>query len=134
MASQTPRQYRSKLHRPFYVLAALLIAVVAYWCIELTPVRWFLLSKHYKAQVMAQPNTQNGNLKHIAWEGWGFPGVGDSVVYLVFDPKDALSAPATDRSHGTFSGIPCEVYRVDRLENGWYTVFFYTETDWDHCS
>jgi hypothetical protein len=98
-----------------------------------TPVRWLLYSKHYKAETLAQPAAQNGEMKHIEWQGWGFPGAGDTVVYLVYDPNDALSGPAAKRSPGMFHGIPCEVYRVRRLESHWYTVLFYTDTDWQHC-
>lgn len=96
--------------------------------------RWLLWSKDYKAQVLAQPDSANGSLKHIEWDGWGFPGAGNTVVYLVFDPNDSLSAAAKSRSPGKFSGIPCEVYRVRRLENHYYSVLFYTNTDWDHCN
>ena len=100
-----------------------------------TASRWFLWSKRYKAEVLSQPRSANGELRHIEWDGWGFPGAGDTVVYLVFDPSDSLSA-AMIKSHspGKFSGIPCEVYRVRRLENYWYSVVFYTDTDWGHCS
>src|ERR1700686_3619953 len=47
--------------------------------------RWFRWSKGYKAQVLAQPGSASGELKHVEWDGWGFPGAGDTVVYLVFD-------------------------------------------------
>jgi len=55
-------------------------------------------------------------------------------VYVVFDPNDSLAAAARIGSAGKFSRIPCDVWRVRRLENRWYTVFFYTYTDWEHCS
>jgi hypothetical protein len=76
---------------------------------------------------------KNGDLKHIEWDGWGFAGE-ESVVYLVFDPSDALSAVAPGKSPGKLAGIPCSVYRVRRFESHWYSVLFYTDTDWDHCS
>jgi hypothetical protein len=50
--------------------------------------------------------------------------------YLVFDPGDSLSAAAASHQPGKFNGIPCEVYRVRRLESHWYTVLFYTDEDW----
>jgi hypothetical protein len=96
--------------------------------------RWFLWSKAYKAEVLAQPDSVNGELRHIEWDGWGFPGAGDTVVYLVFDPRESLSAAAKSHSHGKFIGIPCDVPLVRRLENQWYVVVFYTDTSWGLCS
>ena len=96
--------------------------------------RWLIRSGRYKAAILSQPNSTNGELKHAEWDGWGFAGSGDTVVYLVFDPKDSLAAAAKSRSPGKYSGIPCEVPSVRRLENHWYTVLFYTDTDWNHCS
>jgi hypothetical protein len=96
--------------------------------------RWFVQSKGYKAKVLAQPGSANGELKHVEWDGWGFAGSGDTTVYLVFDPNDSLATAAKSHSPGKFSGIPCEALRVRRLESNWYTVLFYTDTDWDHCN
>jgi hypothetical protein len=95
--------------------------------------RWLLWSKGYKAQVLAQPAYASGELKHVEWDGWGFPGAGYTVVYVLFDPNDLLAAETRSRTTGKFSGIPCEVYLVHRLENHWYSVTFYTDTDWDGC-
>jgi hypothetical protein len=94
--------------------------------------RWLIHSKSYKAQVLNQSGGVIGELKHIEWEGWGFAGE-DTVVYLVFDPNDALAAAANDESSWTYKGLPCPVYQVHRLERYWYTAFFYTDTDWQHC-
>ena len=99
-----------------------------------TTTRWLLWSNDYKAKVLAQPDSANGLLKHIEWDGWGFPGAGDTVVYLVFDPNDSLSTVARSHSSGKFSGIPCKVYQVRRLESHYYSVLFYTDTDWAHCN
>lgn len=96
--------------------------------------RWLIRSGRYKAAILSQPNPTNGELKHAEWDGWGFAASGDTVVYLVFDPKDSLAVAAKSRSPGKYSGIPCEVPSVRRLENHWYTVLFYTDTDWNHCS
>ncbi len=95
--------------------------------------RWFLLSKGYKAKVLAQPQTANGELRHAEWDGWGWGG-NDTTVYLVLDPKDSLSPAAKGHSRGKFSGIPCEVPDVRRLESHWYSVKFYTNTSWGQCS
>ena len=61
----------------------------------------------------------------------GMVGAGqDTIVYLVFDPTDALSSAAKKHQPGKFSGIPCEVPLVDRIEEEWYTVRFYTDENW----
>jgi hypothetical protein len=96
--------------------------------------RWFLWSKGYKAKVLAQPDPASGSLRHTEWDGWGFVGAGDTVVYLAFDPHDTLVAGAKSHSAGKFSSIPCEVPRIRRLESHWYAVMFYTDADWDHCN
>jgi hypothetical protein len=127
---------------PRHTMAALSMVVVCFalsWLLfevsgDLrTTGRWLIQSGRYKAEVLAQPNPVNGELKHAAWDGWGFAGM-DTVVYLVFDPNDSLAAAAKSHSSGKYSGIPCEVHIVRRLERQWYTVLFYTDTDWDHCS
>jgi hypothetical protein len=96
--------------------------------------RWLLHSRTYKAEVLAQPSPKNGELQHMEWDGWGFPGAGNTVVYLVYDPNDSLLPAARSHSSGNFKGIPCEVSRVRRLESHWYSVLFYTDTDWDNCN
>ena len=94
-----------------------------------TAARWLVWSHGYKAKVMAQPASPNGELKHIEWDGWGWAGQ-DTTVFLVFDPTDSLSAAAKSRSPGKIKGIPCEVPLVRRLESRWYTVRFYTDEYW----
>ena len=91
-------------------------------------VKWLLYRHGYKAEVLAQPS-KNGELNHIEWDGWGWAGQ-DTTVYLVFDPTDSLSAAAKSNQPGKFSGIPCEVPVVHRLESHWYTVQFYTDEFW----
>jgi hypothetical protein len=95
--------------------------------------RWILWSKEYKANVIAQPGTTNGNLKHIEFDGWGGFGAGDTVAYLVYDPSDLLSAVTRSDSPGKLAGIPCAVAQVRRFESHFYSVVFYTDTDWNHC-
>ena len=95
--------------------------------------RWLLWSKDLKAKILAQPNTANGELKHIDWGGWQYIGVDYISSYIVFAPSYSLSAAAKSHSPGKFSGIPCYVHRVRRLESHYYTVLFYSETDWGHC-
>jgi hypothetical protein len=95
--------------------------------------RWLIWSNDFKAKVAAQPTSANGDLKHIDWDGWGWGGE-NTEVYLVFDPTDSLSAAAESHQPGKFSGLPCKVDRVFRLEPNWYAAQFYTGTDWDHCN
>jgi hypothetical protein len=66
----------------------------------------------------------------MEWEATGFAGVANNTDYLVFDPTDSLAMPAKSHSPGKFSGIPCEVPRVLRLESRWYSVEFYTDEEW----
>lgn len=99
-----------------------------------TVCRWSIHENAYKAEVLAQSSSTNARLKHVEWDGWGFVGSGETVVYLVFDPDDSLASAARIGAPGKFKGIPCEVLHVRRLERQWYTVLFYTDTDWDHCS
>jgi hypothetical protein len=68
------------------------------------------------------------------WNGWEFPGAGDTVERPVFDPNDSPSTAARRHSHGKFDGIPCEVPLVRHLESHYYLVLFYTDTDWTHCN
>jgi hypothetical protein len=98
-----------------------------------TAVRWLADSRDYKAQVLAQPQPPNGELKHIEWDGWGMSGQ-ITDIYLVYDPTDSLSVAALNSKSGEFNGIPCEVLLLHRLESHWYTVLFYTSETWDYCS
>ena len=89
--------------------------------------RWTLWSHRYKPELLAQAAPADGQLKHIEWERSGWGPVGPTIVYLVLDPTDSLSEAAESHRPGRFSGIPCEVQRVQRLESHWYAVTFYTE-------
>jgi len=93
-------------------------------------IRWLLWSQRYKAEVLAQPAPARGELRHMEWEATGFAGVAENAVYLVFDPTDLLSSAARIDSPGRYSGIPCEVLLVRRLESHWYWVRFYTDELW----
>jgi hypothetical protein len=92
--------------------------------------RWLVWSRHYKAEVMRMPDSSKGELKHLEWDVSGWGPVGPTIVYLVFDQNDSLSTAAKSHEAGHFSGIPCEVPRVQRLESHWYAVTFYTEETW----
>lgn len=107
--------------------------VIGYRTAVGTAAKWVVRSHVYKAEVVAQPEPTNGELRHVEWEGWGWGGQ-DSVIYLVFDPSDSLSQAASSRQPGKYIGIPCEVYLVRRLESHWYTVWFYTNYEWGQPS
>lgn len=129
-----------KPRRGFTILSMLVIywAVSAFLVANYSAVRsaarWTLWSHDYKAEVLAQNDSANGDFRHIEWDGWGFPGAGDTTVYLVFDPTDSLSAAAKKHQPGNFNGIPCEVPLVRRLESHWYSVRFYTDQSWGQCN
>jgi hypothetical protein len=115
---------------PYCIVLALLIS---HYSAFRTAARWWFWSRSYKSEVLAQPESATGELKHVQWDGWGFPGAGNTIVYLVFDPADSLSRAAKNRRPGKFNGIPCEVPLVSRMESRWYVVLFYTEESWDLC-
>lgn len=116
----------------FFIAASLVITAAVAWNFNSirTATKWFMWPQRYKSEVLAQPASTSGELKHIDWDGWGFPGAGDTNVYLVFDPTDSLSVAAADHAPGKFNGIPCEVAQVHQLESHWYTVQFYTNEFW----
>ncbi len=130
---------RKKLLRSLSILSMLCIYCAVSWLLfknshELhTRSRWDLKSREYKAEVLEQQNPSNGEFKHIEWDGWGWGG-NDTVEYLVFDPNNSLAIAAANHISGKFSGIPCEVPLVRRLESHWYTVLFYTDETWDNCT
>ena len=95
--------------------------------------RWVVLSRYYKARVLAEPAPPEGQLRHTEWDGWGWAGQ-DTAVYLVFDPRDSLSIAAEKGQSGRLNGIPCEVYLVRRLEKHWYAAQLYTNELWSRCN
>ena len=82
---------------------------------------------------MSEPPDQNGHLRHVEWDSWGFAGTSDTVVYLVFDPTDSLIDASRSGQPIKHAGLPCKVARVRRLEKNWYTVRFYADSDWSRC-
>ena len=121
---------------------SILAMIAAYWLVAAvlvgnymairTAARWLLWSNDYKSSVLREPTPPNGEFKHTAWDGWGWGGQ-DTNIFLVFDPTDSLSSVARNRQSGTFVGIPCEVYRIRRVESHWYTAQLYVDEDWDKC-
>lgn len=96
-------------------------------------IRWALLSRKLKSQVLRQAAQPSGTFKHIEWDGWGGAPVGDWTAYVVFDPADSLKT-VTSRLHpGVVRGIPCDVLRVQRLEPRWYSVTLEVNEWWDQC-
>src|SRR5579862_5282981 len=109
----------------FFIVLGSLLAFEVKRPVEIrSALRWRLWPAEYKAQVLAQPASPDGDFKHIEWDEWGFGPVADTTLYLVFDPADSLAAELKEHRSGKFSGIPCEVPRVRRLESHWYTVLF----------
>ncbi len=96
-------------------------------------VRWFLLSGAYKTRVLTQSSGEE--LKHAEWDGWGFAGIANTTAFLVFDPTDSLASAAWAIPPIKSRRLPCEVFRVHRLDRQWYAVLFYTDTYWgqDAC-
>jgi hypothetical protein len=92
--------------------------------------RWLLWSNCFKTELQASASFRTGELKHMEWEATGFAGVGNDIVYLVFDPADVLASAARAGSPGIYTGLPCEVLKVRRLEAHWYSVRFYTDEAW----
>lgn len=131
--------FRKKRRQRLSILSMLAIcwaisaALVGNYSAVRTTVRWLVWSHRYKAEVLAQPAPANGELKHSEWDGWGWAGM-DTTVYLAFDPTDSLSAAAKSHSPGKFSGIPCKVFSIRRLENHWYSVQLYTNEFWGRCN
>jgi hypothetical protein len=114
------------------VAASLVITAAVAWQFYAirSATKWFMWSQSYKREVLAQSGGTARELKHIEWDGWGFPGAGDTTVYLVYDPTDSLSAAAKSHQPGKFVGIPCTVPLVSHLESQWYAVRFYTNEWW----
>ncbi|MGD0404037.1 MAG: hypothetical protein ABSB66_12670 [Candidatus Acidiferrales bacterium] len=122
---------------------AILLMLAIFWLLSVplfqnylairSAARWMIWSNDFKAMVAAQPAPANGNVKHLDWDGWGWGGE-NTAVYLVFDPTDSLSPAASSHQPGKFTGLPCKVVRVLRLEPNWYAAQFYTATDWNHCN
>ena len=64
----------------------ILSILVVYWSISWVflkysvdvraTMRWLFRSKIYKAEVLELPRPADGDLRHMEWDGWGFPGAG----------------------------------------------------------
>lgn len=96
-------------------------------------VRWRFLSGGYKAKVLAQPLSKG--LQHVEWDSWGFAGIADTTVFLVFDSTGSLEGAAGAPAPVKAPGLPCAVVGVRRLSRQWYAVLFYSDTYWgqDAC-
>jgi hypothetical protein len=86
-------------------------------------VLWLVWSQRYKSEVLAS-SALKGEFKHIEWDGdgWGNVTMGDWMGYVVFDPSDSLSDATNNDAHASYTGIPCTVVQVHRLERQWYSV------------
>jgi hypothetical protein len=106
--------------------------LIAYSSVTRTKMRWLLLSKHYKAEVLKESDASDGHFKHAEWDGWGMFAQ-NTVVYVVY-PTNSLSNAAITHGPGKARGWPCEVSSVRRLENQWYAAQFYTNEEWSDCA
>ena len=68
--------------------------------------QWIFEARKYKASVLAQPATNAGEFRHVEWDGWSGLGAGDTTVYLVFDPGDALSTAARTGVQASMAACP----------------------------
>jgi hypothetical protein len=139
IAYMTTRKARPKLLALLSTLAIIWVLTPSLFLVHLkyqfairTTARWLVWSRDYKEKLLAQPALANGDLRHVEWDSWGWGG-SDTVVFLVFDPTDSLSAAALNHRSGKYAGIPCKVASVGRLEARWYTVVFYTDQSWGEC-
>lgn len=126
---------RRKSLRSLSIFLALVTCWAVSWVLATSSInvrsttRWMFRSKIYKAEVMDQPGSPEGGIRHIEWDSWGMAGQ-DTIMYLVFDPNNSLDLAAKSRASGKAVGLPCDVWKVHRLENHWYSVVFYTNTGW----
>jgi hypothetical protein len=128
-AIRKKRRQRLSVLSMLAIYGAISVGLVANYSAARTAARWFVWSHDYKAQVLAQPASAKGDLKHIDWDGWGMFAQ-NTYVFLVFDATDSLSVAAMTHQPGKFNGIPCEVLLLRRLESQWYSVRFYMREYW----
>jgi hypothetical protein len=136
IASKHGRRYRRLLLALgilWVISSSLLVYDFKHPLVIRSAARWIIGAQYYKNEVLGQPKAPIGELQHLEWDGWGWAGQ-DTGVFLVFDPNDALAVAAQSARPGKFNGIPCEVYRVRRLESHWYTVQNYTDQGWGECN
>jgi len=99
-----------------------------HWMEIRSETRWLAASRSWKVQVLEQSPKNDSGVKTVIWDGWGMFAQ-DTDVYLVYSPDDRLR----NYSPSNLSGLPCPVWRVQRLEKQWYSVTFYTSEEWDYC-
>lgn len=94
---------------------------------------WLVWSQRYKSEVLASTALRDGEFKHVEWDGdgWGSGATGDWMSYVVFDPSDSLSKATKKNVPAQYSGIPCTVIRIRRLEKHWYSVVLDMNEFWD---
>jgi hypothetical protein len=124
----------SRRRWPWLLLVLAPLVALALWLNSSTrwTLRWWFSSGSYKSSTLTQLESEKHELRHVEWDAWGWGGE-DTEVYLVFDPTDALASAAKDGKPGKFTGIPCEAFRVRRMQSQWYLVEYYTATTWAQC-
>ena len=63
--------YRSKLLLALSQIVLFICVFVWNYFPAKTEARWLLSSRRYKSDVLSQPTSPIGELKHIEWDGWG---------------------------------------------------------------
>jgi len=126
--------FRARGKSRFFVLALLCGYGLASWAMLRQPaqvrseVRWLVSSPRWKEKVLQREPSLGLGLKCVVWDGWGMAGQ-DTEVYLVNSPDDGLRG----YTPSNLSGLPMQVWRIQRLEKNWYSVTFYTNERWDGC-
>ena len=93
--------------------------------------RWLARSEKYKRDFQVESTAANGELRHADWEMEG-PAFAAIYTYLVFDPSNSLASAAESHQPGKYSGVPCNVDEVRRLESSWYVAI--SRTPWNECT
>jgi len=130
--SQTTAPRRTILSVALFATFTAIIVMVLVNCSPRPEAVWVTKSQTYKQQVLAA-TVAGGELKHVEWDGdgWGGAATGDWMSYVVFDPSDSLSEATKSDTPAKYSGIPCTVIKIRRLENQWYSVVLDMNQFWD---
>jgi hypothetical protein len=80
-AVRKERRQRLSVLSMLAIYGAISVGLVANYSAVRTAARWFVWSHDHKAQVLAQPASAQGDLKHIDWDGWGVFAQNTSILY-----------------------------------------------------
>ena len=108
-AIRKERRQRLSVLSMLAIYGAISVGLVANYSAVRTAARWFVWSHDYKAQVLVQPASAKGDLKHIDWDGWGMFAQ-NTYVFLVFYPTDSLSVAAITHQPANSMAYPARCY------------------------